>query len=94
MPLDKIRNTYITEQEETKCLRIDNLCEDSGGDNGERKYCVFHLPVSGRDRDKEESENGPVKKDCERLGKEFVVDQLADEVEFHHMESDLLFLPK
>jgi hypothetical protein len=96
--LDKIRNTYITEQRRRNKMSqvIDNLCEDSGGDNGERPNTasVPPLPVSGkRPRDKEESENGPVKQ--EKGSAKFVVDlNLRMKWIFHHMESDLLLLPK
>jgi hypothetical protein len=60
---------------------IDNLCEDSG-DNGERPLRLFHpFQFPERDRDKEESENGPVNKTAKGSAK-FVVDlELADEVD-------------
>jgi hypothetical protein len=74
---------------------IDNLCGDS--DNGERPNTasVPPLPVSGkRPRDKEESENGPVNKTAKGSAK-FVVDPTCGmKWIFHHMESDLLLLPK
>jgi hypothetical protein len=81
--LDKIRNTYITEQRRRNKMSqvIDNLCEDrvATTENGQILR-LFHLPVSGkRPRDKEESENGPVK--TAKGSAKFVVDLLADEVD-------------
>jgi hypothetical protein len=74
---------------------IDNLCEDSGGDNGERPNTASVHPFQFPERDREIRRNlrmAPVK--TAKGSAKFVVDPTADEVEISPHGKRLVVTPK